>query len=1464
MDLNVTFDSSVSSAPAGFVTAVDYVVNLYDQVFTNNVTVNIDVGYGEIDGQALSSSDLGQSMFLFGPPVFYDQLKDQLVAMDTPGASSLPTSDPTGGMVLEMTSAEEKAIGYLPAGDPAIDGYVGFSSSYAFSYAANVTPAQGEYYFIGVVEHEISEVMGRASELKHTNEYSPMDLFRYSAPGQRQLTSGSPSYFSVNNGTTDLDNWNNFTTGNTGDLGDWAPSAGYDAYDDNSHSGVINTLSATDLTLMDALGWTPAVAPTLGSPATLWLSQSANNLVLQVLGASNPTLAQNWFSSERSLTLSDGSTISASALADIEGATAGYQNQNPSFNPQTASAMPNNATLIAELNADWSRAINGSFGNDTIDAGFGSDTITGAASDIASYAQSWTSVDFDFATGTATHGTATDILTSIADVVGSAYDDTFVGGAGSHTINGGGGVNTLDYAAASGAVVVNLASGTTTNGFGGTDSISDIQVVEGSAYNDLFTTGAGGETLVSGGGQDRFIDDAPSGADQITGFTADDQLLFAGVNPSSLLVTNFTFAQDLIVQDPSGVSHITMLQSGDVVANPALSWLDGTHWTFQGTGEFNSSGITDLLVRSGATGDTNIAFMSGTNVTSIVTLPWLNGVNWTLETTADFSGDGESDLLVQNQSSQQGYIALMNGSDVVGLQLLPWLEPSYWKLQATGDFTGDGTADMLVQNQSSLQSYVALMTNGNVTALQVLPWLDTVHWTFEGTGDINGDGITDLLVQNNATGDTNILIMDGTNVTQAIDLSWLNPAYWTLVGTGDFFGDGKTDLLVRSADGTQTEAVEMTGGSVDAAISLPWLNGTSWQYQSTADLSFVGAAVRAPGAGSTMVIDGVQPSAVTAANLADLVAAAGANSTVTGTGGNDALQGGGANDTLIGSGGSDTYFYNQGSGPQTIVNGLAGNTGPTGELAFGPGIANTQLWFQQVGNNLVAEIMGTQNSVTVQGWYAANTSQLQEIETSSGLMIDNALQNLVQAMATFQTNNPGFNPTAPANTEVRIIPPCRPPSPPIGIIRRAARKARIVASRSGFSRIYGYVRMPKLAQLFWTSWFGRSLNRAMRRLVAFWIRYMDYRLIEISHPDRVGHLCIEPDCYLKEMALFRKKPGRTFLLKPDGGFANDAVVSYLTTHLHIVRKRRLRRFLYDCFVAANAVVQTQSYASAMYQTARGFDIYRRWGRRAPLFLLTEKDRRFGEAQLRQMGLPDGAWFVCVHAREGGYSPIDEALHSFRNMDIEDYALAIQEVTTRGGWCIRMGDATMQPMRPRANAIDYARSEFKSARMDVFLAASCRFFLSCSSGLYSVAAIFGRPAAVINTVPLSAAFVYGLDDLAIPQRIRLANGRSPSFEEVLATDIANFRLTEEFENRGLTLVRASPEEIRELTIELMERLEGVVVYSREDEERQERFKALFREGHYSYNSGSRIGRDFLNRYFQPSQSISGAFARAEPG
>jgi hypothetical protein len=59
MHIVVIPGSNYNNAPAGFSAAVDYVVNLFDNLYTANVTVYINVDYGQIDSTNATVPPLG-------------------------------------------------------------------------------------------------------------------------------------------------------------------------------------------------------------------------------------------------------------------------------------------------------------------------------------------------------------------------------------------------------------------------------------------------------------------------------------------------------------------------------------------------------------------------------------------------------------------------------------------------------------------------------------------------------------------------------------------------------------------------------------------------------------------------------------------------------------------------------------------------------------------------------------------------------------------------------------------------------------------------------------------------------------------------------------------------------------------------------------------------------------------------------------------------------------------------------------------------------------------------------------------------------------------------------------------------------------------------------------------------------------------------------------------------------------
>jgi hypothetical protein len=80
--------------------------------------------------------------------------------------------------------------------------------------------AAGYFDAVGALEHEISAVMGRVDAVGSTygaGLYTPLDLFRYSAPGVRATSASAHSpYFSINNGVTNLGNYSTVS-----DYADW-------------------------------------------------------------------------------------------------------------------------------------------------------------------------------------------------------------------------------------------------------------------------------------------------------------------------------------------------------------------------------------------------------------------------------------------------------------------------------------------------------------------------------------------------------------------------------------------------------------------------------------------------------------------------------------------------------------------------------------------------------------------------------------------------------------------------------------------------------------------------------------------------------------------------------------------------------------------------------------------------------------------------------------------------------------------------------------------------------------------------------------------------------------------------------------------------------------------------------------------------------------------------------------------
>ena len=389
--------------------------------------------------------------------------------------------------------------------------------------------------------------------------------------------------------------------------------------------------------------------------------------------------------------------------------------------------------------------------------------------------------------------------------------------------------------------------------------------------------------------------------------------------------------------------------------------------------------------------------------------------------------------------------------------------------------------------------------------------------------------------------------------------------------------------------------------------------------------------------------------------------------------------------------------------------------------------------------------------------------------------------------------------------------------------------------------------------VFWQVVLGRALYYAVFLPLSFvlapLLRKANVRVCVLVLSQHIGHLALEPDCYLKEVMVGLRVPARrTFLVCRRERVANPDLLRYWRRYFIVVPAAPVTHDAFSALARRSGVgVDALDYVAILGETAKYPEIYRRYGRRPPLLTLSEADQVRGRAALARLGIPEDAWFVCVHCREGGF--YDDDPHSYRNASITSFDEAVATITAAGGWCVRMGDPSMTAMAPAPNVVDYAHHAERSPWLDLFLIARSRFFLGTNSGLLGVAVAFGVPAGLTNQTPLCVALPVG--DVGIPKLMwDDDNGRLLTFAEVLALELTGERAPdykELYTQAGLRPLENDPQDIADLAREMLQRTAGEFQVTPEDEALQQAFKELLVPGHYSYGAVSRVGRDFLRRH-----------------
>jgi Ca2+-binding RTX toxin-like protein len=324
-------------------------------------------------------------------------------------------------------------------------------------------------------------------------------------------------------------------------------------------------------------------------------------------GAGTDTLSYAGTTSAVTVNLGASSATGLTSVSGIENVTGGSGNDS----------------LTGDSNAN---TLTGGAGNDTFKyiVGAGADIIDGGAgTDTLDYTGTASAVTVDLGASSAT-GLAS--FTSIENVIGGSDNDSLTGGAGANTLIGGAGDDTLDggagidtavYSGAllQSALVPNGSGGWTVNGAEGTDTLSNIEIVQhaGGRYllvgNGGFATVAAAAAAAAPVGDTIVLATPPAPGTPIevdlTGNNTDLDLNI----PTDLPVDVQTGNGDNHVTTGTGDDHVTTGTGDDTIktgsGNDVVDAGGGDDTIVGGAGNgddvYNAGDDTDTVVYSSAT-----------------------------------------------------------------------------------------------------------------------------------------------------------------------------------------------------------------------------------------------------------------------------------------------------------------------------------------------------------------------------------------------------------------------------------------------------------------------------------------------------------------------------------------------------------------------------------------------------------------------------------------------------------------------------------------------------------------------------------------------------------------------------------------------------------------------------------------------------------------------------------------------
>jgi len=297
---------------------------------------------------------------------------------------------------------------------------------------------------------------------------------------------------------------------------------------------------------------------------------------------------------------------------------------------------------------------------------------------------------------------------------------------------------------------------------------------------------------------------------------------------------------------------------------------------------------------------------------------------------------------------------------------------------------------------------------------------------------------------------------------------------------------------------------------------------------------------------------------------------------------------------------------------------------------------------------------------------------------------------------------------------------------------------------------------------------------------------------------RIGHFSANLELYLCEIDSGINLPTQSYY---DIFFMEYQPICNM--QLYIMWKRVLRiwpKFILYPIKVVNRLIPG-GRAHEIINSCEDRDIHNLYDKTKPHLFFTKEEEERGREGLSKLGIPIDSKFICLLVRDSAYLT-ELSYHSYRDGNIDSYIKAAEEMASRGYYVIRMGVVVNKPMQSQnPKIIDYATNGARDDFMDIYLGAKCTFCISTSSGFDSIPTIFRKPIAFV-TVPVAYIYTFSEKFLSITKHhMSKIDNHELSLNEIFDNNVAYAMTSKEFEDNEVYLVENSPEEIRDLVVEM---------------------------------------------------------------